>query len=267
MTKPTFLRNFWEGFSEVLGPRHVIQSLDKCDFTPIYEWHMAERERKKALSKEVRVGASVCLGEAAVAYTCCWCRCCRCTAQEKLKLKEEREAAEAKFHHAWVDGRKEKARLGSAAHAASVCLVLHVSRACQPVSCLVDPLRTQVGNFRVEPPGLFRGRGEHPKMGRIKKRIYPRDIVINIGEGEPVPEHPYPGEPGGGCVCFVRLPAHAARAPASWLQLPATCSRARGCGCCCCCCLAASEAVLPLCPPARACPQARAGRRCGTTRR
>lgn len=22
----------------------------------------------------------------------------------------------------------------------------------------------QVGNFRVEPPGLFRGRGEHPKV-------------------------------------------------------------------------------------------------------
>lgn len=28
----------------------------------------------------------------------------------------------------------------------------------------------QVGNFRVEPPGLFRGRGEHPKMGMIKAR-------------------------------------------------------------------------------------------------
>lgn len=26
----------------------------RCDFTPIYEYHMAERERKKNLSKEVR---------------------------------------------------------------------------------------------------------------------------------------------------------------------------------------------------------------------
>lgn len=52
----------------------------------------------------------------------------------------------------------------------------------------------QVGNFRVEPPGLFRGRGEHPKMGRIKKRVYPRDVTINIGKGEPIPEHPYPGQ-------------------------------------------------------------------------
>jgi len=39
----------------------------------------------------------------------------------------------------------------------------------------------QVGNFRVEPPGLFRGRGEHPKMGKVKQRVYPRDITINIG--------------------------------------------------------------------------------------
>jgi DNA topoisomerase IB len=53
---------------------------------------------------------------------------------------------------------------------------------------------TQVGNFRVEPPGLFRGRGEHPKMGRIKRRIYPKDIVINIGKGVPIPKHPYPGQ-------------------------------------------------------------------------
>lgn len=49
----------------------------------------------------------------------------------------------------------------------------------------------QVGNFRVEPPGLFRGRGEHPKMGKIKRRIYPKDVTINIGKGVPFPEHPY----------------------------------------------------------------------------
>ena len=40
----------------------------------------------------------------------------------------------------------------------------------------------QLGNFRVEPPGLFRGRGDHPRMGKLKARIYPQDITINIGE-------------------------------------------------------------------------------------
>ena len=52
----------------------------------------------------------------------------------------------------------------------------------------------QVGNFRVEPPGLFRGRGEHPRMGMMKARIYPRDITLNLGRDAPIPEHPYPGQ-------------------------------------------------------------------------
>ena len=130
MKKKIFLENFWEGFREVLGPRHTIQCLEKCDFTPIYDWHIAERERKKNLSKE-----------------------------EKERLKKEKEEKEAPYKFALIDGKKEP-----------------------------------VGNFRVEPPGLFRGRGEHPKMGKIKKRIYPRDITINISKGAPIPTHPFPGQ-------------------------------------------------------------------------
>ncbi|CAK8575422.1 unnamed protein product [Lathyrus sativus] len=81
------------------------------------------------------------------------------TTEEKKALKEEKLKQEEKYTWAIVDGVKEK-----------------------------------VGNFRVEPPGLFRGRGEHPKMGRLKKRIHPSDIVINIGSEAPVPECPIPGE-------------------------------------------------------------------------
>uniref|UniRef100_A0A2P2LZ50 DNA topoisomerase I n=1 Tax=Rhizophora mucronata TaxID=61149 RepID=A0A2P2LZ50_RHIMU len=58
----------------------------------------------------------------------------------------------------------------------------------------VDGVKEKVGNFRVEPPGLFRGRGEHPKMGKLKSRIRPSDITINIGKDAPVPECPIPGE-------------------------------------------------------------------------
>ena len=46
--------------------------------------------------------------------------------------------------------------------------------------------REKLANFKIEPPGLFRGRGEHPKMGLLKKRVVPEQIVINIGEGEKV---------------------------------------------------------------------------------
>ncbi|KAL1362463.1 hypothetical protein HN51_010717 [Arachis hypogaea] len=81
------------------------------------------------------------------------------TADEKKALKEEKTKQEEKYMWAIVDGVKEK-----------------------------------VGNFRVEPPGLFRGRGEHPKMGKLKRRIHPSDITINIGKDAPVPECPIPGE-------------------------------------------------------------------------
>ncbi|CAF3445264.1 unnamed protein product [Rotaria socialis] len=47
-----------------------------------------------------------------------------------------------------------------------------------------------VGNYKIEPLGLFRGLGEHPKMGRVKKRINPEDIIINIGRETQIPKPP-----------------------------------------------------------------------------
>ena len=77
------------------------------------------------------------------------------TSEEKKQIKLEKDKAEEKYMWATMNGKRE-----------------------------------QVGNFRVEPPGLFRGRGEHPKMGRIKRRIQPEDIIINIGKDAKVPEPP-----------------------------------------------------------------------------
>jgi DNA topoisomerase-1 len=74
---------------------------------------------------------------------------------EKKALKAERDAAEAPYMYCTWDGRKQK-----------------------------------VGNFRVEPPGLFRGRGEHPKTGKVKKRVLPEQITINIGKEAKVPDPP-----------------------------------------------------------------------------
>jgi DNA topoisomerase-1 len=56
--------------------------------------------------------------------------------------------------------------------------------------CVWDGRKEQVGNFRVEPPGLFRGRGEHPKTGRVKRRVMPEQITINIGKEATVPAPP-----------------------------------------------------------------------------
>ncbi|KAK7191677.1 hypothetical protein DPSP01_008096 [Paraphaeosphaeria sporulosa] len=77
------------------------------------------------------------------------------SAAEKKALKAEKDEAEAPYMFCTWDGRKQK-----------------------------------VGNFRVEPPSLFRGRGEHPKTGRVKKRVMPEQITINIGKEAKVPEPP-----------------------------------------------------------------------------
>ena len=76
-------------------------------------------------------------------------------AAEKKKIKAEKDAAEAPYQYCLWDGRKQK-----------------------------------VGNFRVEPPGLFRGRGEHPKTGKVKARVQPEQIIINIGKEATVPPPP-----------------------------------------------------------------------------
>ena len=55
---------------------------------------------------------------------------------------------------------------------------------------IVDDKEQPVGNFRMEPPGIFLGRGCHPKAGKIKERIYPEDITLNIDKHAPVPELP-----------------------------------------------------------------------------
>ena len=56
MKKEQFLRNFWDAFKPILGKGHVIKDLKKCDFSPIYEWRMAEREKLKGLSREASFG-------------------------------------------------------------------------------------------------------------------------------------------------------------------------------------------------------------------
>ncbi|KAI1178700.1 eukaryotic DNA topoisomerase I [Nemania sp. FL0916] len=75
--------------------------------------------------------------------------------EEKAAEKAEKDRIEAPFMYCKWDGRKEK-----------------------------------VGNFRVEPPGLFRGRGEHPKTGRVKLRVMPEQVTINIGKEAQVPRPP-----------------------------------------------------------------------------
>lgn len=58
-------------------------------------------------------------------------------------------------------------------------------------TCLLNGHKEQVGNFRIEPPGLFRGRGAHPKTGKLKRRVMPEDVTLNLSEGCKIPEPPH----------------------------------------------------------------------------
>ena len=55
-------------------------------------------------------------------------------------------------------------------------------------NCIIDGVQQKIGNYKIEPPGIFIGRGSHPKLGRIKKRIYPKDVIINLSKDAIIPK-------------------------------------------------------------------------------
>ncbi|KAI5962999.1 TOP1 [Candida pseudojiufengensis] len=57
-------------------------------------------------------------------------------------------------------------------------------------TCLLNGRKELVGNFRIEPPGLFRGRGAHPKTGKLKRRVVPEQVTLNLSANVPVPPPP-----------------------------------------------------------------------------
>ncbi|OEU17572.1 Topoisom_I_N-domain-containing protein [Fragilariopsis cylindrus CCMP1102] len=61
----------------------------------------------------------------------------------------------------------------------------------------VDGHLEKVGNFNMEPPSAFRGRGEHPKMGKLKSRVAPEQVSLNLSECAPIPRCDVPGHAWG----------------------------------------------------------------------
>jgi DNA topoisomerase I len=78
------------------------------------------------------------------------------TKEEKKALannrKEKREALRAKYGKAVLDGRE-----------------------------------IELGNYMVEPPGLFMGRGAHPLRGSWKPRVVASEVTLNLDKEAPVP--------------------------------------------------------------------------------
>ena len=55
----------------------------------------------------------------------------------------------------------------------------------------IDDKKEKIGNFKIEPPGIFIGRGCHPLLGSIKPRILPSDITLNLSKDAPIPNSVY----------------------------------------------------------------------------
>jgi DNA topoisomerase-1 len=65
---------------------------------------------------------------------------------------------------------------------------------------IVDGFKESTAKYSVEIPGLFRGRGGHPKTGKVKRRVMPEDVILNIGRDTPIPACPLPGHDWKGIV-------------------------------------------------------------------
>ncbi len=52
---------------------------------------------------------------------------------------------------------------------------------------IIDGVKTEVGNYTVEPPSIFMGRGEHPWRGKWKPYIGESDIILNLSPDAPRP--------------------------------------------------------------------------------
>jgi len=51
----------------------------------------------------------------------------------------------------------------------------------------VDGVKTELGNYTVEPPSIFMGRGNHPLRGRWKASASEEDITLNLSPDAPKP--------------------------------------------------------------------------------
>jgi DNA topoisomerase-1 len=49
----TFISNFFTDWRKILGETHTISKFEFCDFTPIYEWHLGEKDKKKQMAPKV----------------------------------------------------------------------------------------------------------------------------------------------------------------------------------------------------------------------
>lgn len=175
-TAETFNANFFKDFQAVLGKDHVIKDFAKCDFTPIRSHLETMRDAKKQMTK---VGL----------FRCCRCFCrpgltalAPCRRRRRRRRRRGRSRRASTSTRSWTGTCRRCVWRGAGAEVGDFPECGDSSRS-----------RAQVGNVTVEPPGLFRGRGVHPKMGVVKERVMPGSITISISEDAVPARCPVPG--------------------------------------------------------------------------
>jgi len=147
----TFNKNFWNDWKKLLGKESKIQSLEDCDFTE-YK-HIIDNEKDVAKNiSDPNVSSEIVV--------------------EKVEKVNDINDINDKVDE------------------------INISRVVYNITpteeekykvAIVDGNIQPVGNYRMEPPGIFLGRGSNPNIGKIKRRIYPEDVTINIGKESKIP--------------------------------------------------------------------------------
>jgi DNA topoisomerase-1 len=144
----TFNRNFWGDWKKLLGKDSKIENLEDCDF----------REYKQILDEEKQIKKNII--EANIV-------------QENESINSNSET------HEENNVESEMSR---------ITYNIDAKEEEKYKIAIVDGKPQPVGNYRMEPPGIFLGRGDNPKIGKIKPRVYPEDVTLNLGKEAKIPQ-------------------------------------------------------------------------------
>ena len=157
----TFNKNFFNDWKKILGKDSPIQSFDLCNFSQYRQKYLDDKEMKKNMKNSDSASNITILSDKEIVSSDRPVGDLdeidsRNILSEISRISSENiPESEKKYKVAYIDGKEQF-----------------------------------IGNYRIEPPGIFLGRGSNPNIGKIKKRIYPEDITINIGKEAKVPELP-----------------------------------------------------------------------------
>lgn len=188
--------------------KELITSFSKCNWDNIYAWAEAEREKKKNITSDAR-RAAVPTPPSGRQHPPSAPQPRRSRRDPPRSAGEEARQGRARCAGGEVHLRHHRRQEGTGAHTPSPLVrPLSKSPSRMPATPLAAPSGSgpprfdsniagprlpQVGNFRVEPPGLFRGRGEHPKMGQVKARSNPADARRPLARRARASAEPLPG--------------------------------------------------------------------------